>query len=323
LILGQCTDLLQSKLKQQSQWLRTILDQDAIALLAMIKAITFKFEDQKFLPLALHQAKCMLYAFRQGNMSCHEYLQKFQNLVDVAVAYHGQIHDYAILDIVTESSHPGVLFLGLPVANQDAMTLAAHELQMATMFIAQADKRHYGKLQEELENDFTCGNDGYPQTLVKAYHMINKYKNWAPRSFIAADASGLAFAQKSKTPGKQKEKNDTNWHKTATCHKCGKKGHISPNCTETQEDDPDAEKDDSSTEKVSNKNQKQKGNQHATLACVTSEEMLSDSDDSNFGFCNANFVSTQLNLRDLILLDNQSTVDIFYKQEAAQEHPHL
>jgi len=77
LILGQCTDLLQSKLKQQSQWLQTCLDQDAIALLAMIKAITFKFEDQKFLPLALHQAKCSLYAFRQGNMSCHEYLQKF------------------------------------------------------------------------------------------------------------------------------------------------------------------------------------------------------------------------------------------------------
>ena len=88
LILGQCTDLLQSKLKQQRQWLLTSLDQDAIALLALIKAITFKFEDQKFLPLALHQAKTSLYAFRQGNMSCHEYLQKFQNLVDVAVAYH-------------------------------------------------------------------------------------------------------------------------------------------------------------------------------------------------------------------------------------------
>ena len=55
----------------------------------------------------------------------------------------------ALTDIVTEASHPGVLFQALPVADQDVMTLAAHELQMATMFIAQADKRHYGKLQEE------------------------------------------------------------------------------------------------------------------------------------------------------------------------------
>jgi len=41
---------------------------------------------------------------------------------------------------------------------------------------------------------------------------------------------------------------------------------------------------------------------------VTSDEILSDSDDSDFGFCN---VSTKLNLRDLILLDNQFTVDTF------------
>jgi len=310
LILGQCTDLLQSKLKQQRQWLRTLLDQDAIALLAMIKAITFKFKDQKFLPLALHQAKLSLYAFRQGNMSCHEYLQKFQNLVDVALAYNGQIHDYAILDIVTEASHPGILFQALPAADQDAMTLAAHELQMATMFIAQSDKHQYGKLQEELENDFTHGSNGYPQTLVKAYHMINEYKNWFPRSFSIVDASGVAFVQKAKTGGKQKEKANTSWHQNATCHKCGKKGHISPNCTETEEAKPDEDKDDSSTDKTSNRSQKQKGKKHVTLACVTSEEM-SDSDNSDFGFCNTNFVSAQLNLRDLILLDNQSTIDIF------------
>jgi len=308
LILGQCTDLLQSKLKQQRPWLQTSTDQDAIALLAMIKAITLKFEDQKFLPLALHQAKCALYAFKQGNLSCHDYLQKFQNLVDVALAYNGQIHDNAILDIATENSHPGVLFTALPVADQDAMNLAAHELMMATMFIAQADKRRYGKLQEELENDLNRGTDGYPTTLVKAYHMLNEYKNWSPKSFAAVDAGGVAFVQKSQTAKKQKDKPDTSWHKTATCHKCGKIGHISPNCKET-EDLPD-DKDESSNDKTSN-TKKQKGKKHVTLACVTSED-LSDSDDSEFGFCITNSVSnTQLQLKDLILLDNQSTVDIF------------
>jgi len=64
------------------------------------------------------------------------------------------------------------------------------------------------------------------------------------------------------------------------------------------------------TTQTSNKSQNQKGKKHVTLACVTSEEM-SDSDNSDFGFCNTNFVSAQLNLRDLILLDNQSTIDIF------------
>jgi hypothetical protein len=53
LVLGQCTDLLQSKVKQQAQWAATSQDQDAIALVNLIKTITFRFEDQKFLPLAL------------------------------------------------------------------------------------------------------------------------------------------------------------------------------------------------------------------------------------------------------------------------------
>lgn len=93
LIIGQCTDLLQGKLKQQAQWTRISEDQDAIALISLIKSITFRFEDQKFLPLALYLSKTNLYNLRQGYMTNHDYLQRFQNLVDVATAYNGQLHD--------------------------------------------------------------------------------------------------------------------------------------------------------------------------------------------------------------------------------------
>jgi hypothetical protein len=69
LIIGQCTDLLQSKLKQQAQWSDISRAQDGIALISLIKTITFKFQDQKFLPLALYQSKANLYALRQSNMT--------------------------------------------------------------------------------------------------------------------------------------------------------------------------------------------------------------------------------------------------------------
>ena len=54
LVIGQYTDLLQSKLKQHAPWKQIYEDQNALALLDLIKAITFKFEDQKFLLLALY-----------------------------------------------------------------------------------------------------------------------------------------------------------------------------------------------------------------------------------------------------------------------------
>ena len=69
LVLGQCTDLLQSKLKQQATWVAVSQAQNVIDLLALIKTITFRFEDQNFLPLALYQAKANLYMLQQGNMS--------------------------------------------------------------------------------------------------------------------------------------------------------------------------------------------------------------------------------------------------------------
>ena len=53
-IHGQCTELLNSKLKTSG-------------FLDTIKTIIYKFEDQKYLPLSLHHAKRDFYEFRQGN----------------------------------------------------------------------------------------------------------------------------------------------------------------------------------------------------------------------------------------------------------------
>jgi hypothetical protein len=69
----------------------------------------YHFLIQNFLPLALYLSKASLYNLRQGNMANHDYLQRFQNLVDVAISYNGRLHDQAIIDIVTERLHPGVL----------------------------------------------------------------------------------------------------------------------------------------------------------------------------------------------------------------------
>ena len=53
--------------------------------------------------MTFYQSKANLYNLRQGgNMTNYEYLQRFQNLVDLTIAYHGQLHDQAILDIATE-----------------------------------------------------------------------------------------------------------------------------------------------------------------------------------------------------------------------------
>ena len=57
LIFGQCTELLKSKLNSSINWDAMSSTHDMFALLEAIKKIIYKLEDQKYLPLSLHNAK--------------------------------------------------------------------------------------------------------------------------------------------------------------------------------------------------------------------------------------------------------------------------
>jgi hypothetical protein len=231
------------KLKYQAQWATLLQGQDVIALVNLIKTITFRSEDQKFLPLALYQAKANVYNLQQGNMNNHDYLQWFNNLVDVATAYNGQLYDRAIVDIVTERLHPGINYNALTDVQKEAVQTAYSDLYLATMFIHQSYRHRYGKLLEELENSFTKGNNNYPENLVSSYHLINEYKKWQPRN-STPEPMGVTFAQQAK----EGDKNDLR-HKDAICHNCKEKRHIHPNCPKLEDKDEDKEIDDTDSTK--------------------------------------------------------------------------
>jgi hypothetical protein len=318
LVIGQCTDLLHCKLKQQAHWSTISQEQDAIALISLIKTITFRFEDQKFLPLALYLSKANVYNLRQSNMTNHEYLQRFQNLVDVATAYNGQLHDQAIVDITTERLHPGISYETLNAAQKAIVQTTSSELYLATMFIHQSDHRRYGKLSEDLENSFTKGNDDYPDNLVSAYHLINEYKCWQPKS-AAPDSSGIAFAQKnSKGKDDQSKNKDDSWQKKATCHHCSELGHIRPNCPalkDKEDKDTNVEKSDPTKNNPKNTNPPKDKKSILKKKIFFAQNIASSESDNEgesdssqfltFGFCNTS--PSTMNLRNMILLDNQST----------------
>ena len=99
---------MNNKLKQSNEWHVTSTTYDLLILKRIIRTITFKFDEWKYLPLALHQAKANFYNTRQGSLTNTEYLEKFIKLVDIATAYNGQLHDQAITDIVTDTAQAGV-----------------------------------------------------------------------------------------------------------------------------------------------------------------------------------------------------------------------
>ena len=173
LILGQCTDLLKIKLKQSKKCNAASTTYDVLILIRIIRTITFKIDEQNYLPLALHQAKENFYNIRQGSLSDAEYLVKFNNVVNIATAYNGQLHDQAIIDIAIETAHAGVDYNTLTAAQQDIVQENTKDMYLACAFLCQIDRKQYDRLMEQLEKDYTKGNLNYPTELVTVYRMIS------------------------------------------------------------------------------------------------------------------------------------------------------
>ena len=152
LVLLQCTDLLQRKLKQQAQWDQILFDQNTIVLLAMIKTMKLRFEKQNFPPFALYQSKADIHVLHQDDITNQYYLQRFNNLVDLKTAYNRWLYDQAITEITTKRKHLGEEYYYINADQNKAVQTASSDLYSTTIFITQSDSCCYGKLSEELKN---------------------------------------------------------------------------------------------------------------------------------------------------------------------------
>ena len=187
----------------------------------------------------------------------------------------------------------------------------AQEIYPACAFVINSDLRQYGRLIEGLENDYTKGNDNYPRNMVKAYQLLNEYKQWNPSATLH-ESSGVAFSQQGND--NKSAHRTTEWKKKATCHNCGQKGHIRPECPEpkTENDDNKKEDDNNPDKKSSNKKLTLKNKSvQFTNVNDTDEENNEDVCAAQHNFAFDTLISTSDDLRHLLLLDNQSTCDFF------------
>ena len=85
------------------------------------------------------------------------------------------LYDQAMFKIAQDST---VYIMTAEADLQDDKTkmieTTARKIYLACAFVINSDLRWYGRLIEELENDYTKGNDNYPRNMVKAYQFLNE-----------------------------------------------------------------------------------------------------------------------------------------------------
>ena len=336
LILGQCTQLLQDKMKQDTDWTTVSTSYDPLTLFRLIeKTILAQTEDQY--PFAtVYDQEHAFYSFRQETMSNAQWYEKFNTRVDVGEAIGVTRHHKVLLEFVAQELHT-TDFTALGTVEQAAVRIDAEERYRAYVFLRQSGAQH-SNLKMVLQNDFTTGDNHYPKNRQQTLHLLDKFsKTVAPK--VATQSEGTAFVQGS--GGKKKKPFDEVYWKDKECYECHEKGHPSSHCPNKKKSKESDDQTVASTKSSVDKLKKQVKEMKKKFTTVntqleklkeTSDMSGSDSESEEASHFQFQFLQTKadfqpriaklfkqsrpsvklnLDLREVILLDNQSTMDLF------------
>ena len=170
LILGQCTQLLQDRMKQDADWTTVSTSYDPLQLYRLIeKTVLAQTEDQY--PFAtVYDQEVALYSFRQERLSNAQWYERFNTKVDVANAIGVTRQHKVLLEFVAQETHT-TAFNDLTAVQQQAVRTDAEERYLAYVLLKQSGKTH-ANLRMDLQNDFTTGDNRYPKNRQQTLHLL-------------------------------------------------------------------------------------------------------------------------------------------------------
>jgi hypothetical protein len=131
-------------------------------------------------------------------MSCQEYFKRVRNIVDVIKNLGGLLCDDMHLKDELHERKPRN---GYTDDQKWEAREQIHNKTMAYGILVRSDRTHFGRLIEEVENNYLKGHDNYPKTATEAYNLLVNYKNYGNKQNKRSAATGLdqvAFMAKAK-----------------------------------------------------------------------------------------------------------------------------
>ena len=287
LIWGQCSDAIRARIESETGYEAMVEDADLVTLLKKIQTVMFNFQTHKYKPLAVFESKLRSMRFRQQpNQPLSEYYNYFKKYVEVTEHIGGS---YGLDDRLVEAELPtGTTVQAATTAQMNAAAAKARDRYLTTIFLYNADRARYGEYWRGLKNQYTTQQDSsvYPATVDAAYTALLSYVPPKPspvptvRGHPVETALTTVGTATDPVPG-----DDGRVYPDITCYRCDRRGHYRDHCP----------------------------SQPSNVQFLLDAHADGDFDDlSQFSFMNYAMVGTPSRIPDSwILLDNQSTVDMF------------
>jgi hypothetical protein len=252
--------------------------------------------------------------------------------------------DYAAQELYTKS------FEGLGVTEQKLVRYDAEERYVSYDFMRQSRIQH-GDLKLDLQNDFTTGDNSYPKNRQQTLHLLDKYsKTVVPKvthsegtSFAQKGGRGSGRSYNGNGKGHESSTYDKKYWKDKECYTCHKMGNPATHCGKKSNSNDDDNTSAAATVNSVKKLQKDIKSMRKAFTMVNTqlEKLKEDESDISelegedeaphfqmdaalqfaqfYKECEPRIarlfkqagLSVKIDLWEIILLDSQSTMDIF------------
>ena len=166
-VWGQCSNLLQNKLKANQQYEKSNNTSDVVTLLSN------KIEENTSVYDALHEAKSKFYKYQQSdNKTLADHMRNFKDLCN-SIEYHGGDtffdKDMKEREIRTDIKNK----ISDTTSNKYGIRVTGKAKAVA--FIKSANIKIYGKLLMSIRKQHSFKIDIYPKTLADVYKMLSAH----------------------------------------------------------------------------------------------------------------------------------------------------
>ena len=352
-LFGQCSKVLQAKIMERKDYDNS--QRNPIKLLQTIKEVSLSYQDTKYdMKIVTQAIKNMVNLKQKDDESLLEYTTRFKAAKDMLKAHLG---DELVMHKVVRND-PDFIKEEYTAGDREKnkkLIRKHYDRWLAYLLLENCDKNKYGTLVNGLDSQQALGNNQYPKTIATATEVLSNHKFDQAYHDAKKRRSNQRARDRDNPPNDttregQDATNPMNMsfaNIEGTCYCCGKPGHKSPACRlkdkiprsewainkaaqkanlhvhTTVNNSSDSSTNSANTHTNTSTNTNTNTNNNTTDTSSITTTSTTNSSNTAWTFVQVGHQLSSVNkhqdLHDLILLDNQSSEDLFSNEKMVKD----